>query len=59
MKLDKDLESNKKLQADVKEQQDAINEIEKEKKAQIEEYNTSIAGQEQEVQKYMIMYLLS
>ncbi|MBQ8084967.1 MAG: peptidoglycan DD-metalloendopeptidase family protein [Lachnospiraceae bacterium] len=53
MKLDKDLESNKKLQADVKEQQAAIDKIEKEKKAQIEEYNTSIAGQEQEVQKYM------
>lgn len=53
MKLDKDLESNKELQADVKEQQDAMKLLEDEKKAQIAEYNTSIAGQEEEVQKYM------
>lgn len=53
MKLDKDLESNKKLQAEVKDQQDAMKLLEDEKKVQIAEYNTSIAGQEEEVQKYM------
>ncbi len=53
MKLDKDLESNQKLQAEVKAQQDAMTTLEEQKKAQIAEYNVSIAGQEEEVKKYM------
>ena len=52
MKLDKDLESNKKLQEEVKAQQEAMNLLEEEKKVQIAEYNKSIAGQEEELRKY-------
>ena len=53
MKLDKDLESNKKLQEEVNAQKDNMKTLVDEKKVQISEFNSSIANQEQEVQKYM------
>lgn len=53
MKLDKDLESNQKLQEQVNEQKDTMKTLVDEKKVQIEEYNRSISAQNEEVEKYM------
>ena len=52
-KLDMDLESNKLLQEQVNEQRKTMEALVDEKKVQIAQYDSSIAGQEQEVQKYM------
>ena len=52
-KLDMDLASNKELQKQVNEQKDAIEILIAEKKEQISQYDSSIARQEKEVQKYM------
>lgn len=52
MKLDKDLESNEALQKEVNEQKDTMETLAAEKRSQIEQYNTSIKGQEAEVAKY-------
>lgn len=51
-KLDKDLATNEKLQAEVKEQKETMETLIEEKSAQIAVYDESIAGQEEEVQKY-------
>lgn len=52
MKLDKDLESNEKLQEEVAKQKENMEVLVEEKKSQIDEYNTSIKGQQEELQKY-------
>lgn len=52
MKLDKDLESNQKLQEQVNEQRDTMAALVDEKKVQIDEYNRSIDAQKEEVEKY-------
>ncbi|MDE6759563.1 MAG: peptidoglycan DD-metalloendopeptidase family protein [Lachnospiraceae bacterium] len=52
MKLDKDLASNEALQKEVNEQKATMEELVDEKNAQIAQYKTSIAGQEEEVAKY-------
>lgn len=51
-KLDKDLETNTKLQEDVKEQKDTMEALVAEKSAQVKEYEASIEVQEDEVAKY-------
>lgn len=53
MKLDKDLESNQKLQEEVNAQKDTMKTLVEEKKVQIAEYSRSIDAQNEEVQKYM------
>lgn len=51
-KLDKDLETNKTLQAQVNSQKEAMELLVEEKSEQVKEYETSIASKEQEVAKY-------
>lgn len=51
-KLDRDLKSNQKLQAEVNKQKENIEALIADKKVQIEQYSSSIAGQEEEVRKY-------
>ncbi|MCM1159263.1 MAG: peptidoglycan DD-metalloendopeptidase family protein [Bacteroidales bacterium] len=52
-KLDKDLDTNEKLQAEVNQQKGTLEDLVEEKSNQIAQYDQSIAGQEEEVQKYM------
>lgn len=52
-KLDRDLANNKQLQDKVNAQRETMKTLVEDKKTQISQYNVSIAGQEQEVQKYM------
>ena len=52
-KLDRDLESNQKLQKEVNEQKEKMDTLVAEKKVQIDEYGRSIKAQSEEVEKYM------
>ncbi len=52
-KLESDLKNNEELQREIAAQRKTMEQISEEKKAQIEQYNISIASQEAEVQKYM------
>lgn len=52
LKLDKDLASNQALQKEVNEQKEAMEALVDEKSAQIAQYETSIEGQQAEVDKY-------
>lgn len=51
-KLDKDLASNEEMQRQVKEQKATMEAVVAEKNKQVQEYERSIAGQEEEVAKY-------
>ncbi len=51
-KLDKDLETNEVLQADVKVQKEMMEQLIEEKSAQVAEYEFSIQSQKKEVEKY-------
>lgn len=51
-KLDKDLETNATLQADVKGQKETMEKLVEEKSAQVAEYEFSIQSQQKEVEKY-------
>lgn len=52
MKLDKDLASNQALQKEVNEQKETMEALVDEKSAQVAQYNKSIEGQQEEVNKY-------
>ncbi len=52
MKLDKDLETNATLQAEVNSQKTTMEKLVEEKSAQVKQYETSIKAQEDEVAKY-------
>ncbi len=51
-KLDKDLESNEAMQDEVNEQKSTMEALVDEKNSQLAQYNKSIAGQQEEVNKY-------
>lgn len=52
LKLDKDLASNQALQKEVNEQKETMEALVDEKSAQVAQYNKSIEGQQEEVNKY-------
>lgn len=51
-KLDKDLASNEEMQKQVKNQKETMQALVEQKSLQVKEYETSIAGQQEEVDKY-------